>query len=88
MVRLLPVHATNALRCASLQSVVPSSWRIARELIGDLGAMRREVGVVDVIFWYKNGIPRVIRLIGFKSRNVETVLSGSPVRPMRVPRRV
>src|SRR5271169_6037575 len=59
-----PVQASNAFRCASFQSVVPSSWRIANEVRGDFVAMRALMGVVEVIFWYRNGMPTRARRKG------------------------
>jgi hypothetical protein len=53
--------------------------------------MRAVMGVGDVIFWYKKGMPTKMRRRGGRRRSVETVLEGSPEaeeRPTRVPRRV
>ena len=33
------------------QSVVPSSWRMAKDVRGDLVEMRAVSGVVEVTFW-------------------------------------
>ena len=49
--RFDPVHASRAARCASLQSCVPSSWRIERVVFVDLGVIRMEIGVVEVTRW-------------------------------------
>ena len=45
-----PVQATRALRCDNFQSEVPSSCRMASESMGDLGAISRDAGVVEVSF--------------------------------------
>ena len=51
MLRVEPVQARSALRGASFQSVVPSSWRMAKEVKGDLVEMRAVTGDGEVIFW-------------------------------------
>jgi hypothetical protein len=86
--RVDPVQASNALRWASFQSVVPSSCRIAKEVRGDFVVMRALMGVVDVIFWYKKGMPTRALRTGERIRRLETVLSGVPERPTKEPRRV
>ena len=45
---VLPVHASRALRCVSFQSVVPSSWRMQKEVLVDCVDIRSEMGVVEV----------------------------------------
>lgn len=50
-VRVFPVHASNAFLCASFQSAVPSSCKIAKEVKGDLVDIRALIGDVEVIFW-------------------------------------
>lgn len=49
--RAEPVQARSAARCESVQSWVPSSWRIVRVSLVDLGESRREIGVVEVRRW-------------------------------------
>jgi len=83
-----PVHASKAFLCASFQSVVPSSCRMVNVVSGDLVDISALMGELDVIFWYRNGIPISARRTGLSRRNVEMVLSGSPENPTRVPRRV
>lgn len=83
-----PVQASSAFRCASFQSVVPSSWRMAKDVRGDFVAMRALMGVVDVIFWYRNGMPTRARRNGESMRRLDIVLSGVPEKPKSEPRRV
>jgi hypothetical protein len=49
--RVLPVQARRALRCATFQSVVPVRWRTAREVQVDFGEIRAVMGVVEVRRW-------------------------------------
>jgi len=46
-----PVHASKDFRCASFQSVVPSSCKIAKEVRGDFVEMSALIATVEVIFW-------------------------------------
>lgn len=86
--RLDPVQASRAFRWASFQSDVPSSCRIANEVRGDFVVIRALTGVVEVIFWYRKGMPTNARRIGDRMRRLEIVLSGVPERPTREPRLV
>lgn len=61
---------------------------MVKEVRGDFVVMRALIGVVDVIFWYRKGIPTRARRIGDRMRMLETVLSGVPERPTKEPRRV
>ena len=88
MLSVVPVHANNAFRCASFQSVVPSSCNTAKEVTGDLVDIKAPIGDVEVTRWYKKGMPTRARLRGERNRSVETTSSGAPVKPTREPRRV
>jgi hypothetical protein len=44
--RVWPVHASRAFRDATIQSVVPSRWRIENVVVGVLVEMRAVIGVV------------------------------------------
>lgn len=46
-----PVHASRALRCVTIQSVVPSRWRTAKDVVGDFVEMRAVIGEVAVMRW-------------------------------------
>ena len=45
-------------------------------------------GVVEVIFWYMNGIPVGALTKGDSVDKDETAFSGEPLTPISVPRRV
>jgi hypothetical protein len=45
--RECPVHANRAFRCATIQSIVPSSCTTAKEVTGDLGDNRAVKGLVE-----------------------------------------
>jgi hypothetical protein len=49
--RVCPVQARRALRCATIQSVVPSRWRTEKVVLGDLVPIRAVMGVVEVMRW-------------------------------------
>lgn len=49
--RVCPVHASKAFRCATIQSSLPSKCTTTREVMGDLVAIKAEYGVVDVMRW-------------------------------------
>ena len=49
--RVCPVHATRAFRCAIIQSSRPSRCTTTRLVIGDFVAMSAVKGVVDVTRW-------------------------------------
>ena len=85
---VVPVHASSAFRCASFQSVVPSSCNTAKEVMGDFVDINAPMGEVAVTRWYKKGMPTRARRRGERNRSVETTSSGVPVRPTREPRRV
>lgn len=68
--------------------MVPSNCRIANVVSGDLVEMRALIGEVDVIFWYRNGIPTSARRTGFNKRRDEMVSSGVPANATKDPRRV
>lgn len=53
-----------------------------------LGVMSRDIGVVEVKRWYRNGMPTRARRTGLSVRRFETTVVGSPERPVSVPRRV
>jgi len=86
--RVEPVQARRDLRWARRQSVVPSRCRTQKVVSGDLAEMRAVMGVGEVIFWYKKGMPRKMRRRGERKRSVETVSPEEEERPTRVPRRV
>lgn len=87
--RLMPDHASRAFRWAMRQSVVPSRWRIAKVVCVDGVEIRALIGVVEVMRWYRKGIPVRARRKGVSRRRLEIVLSGElEERPTSVPRRV
>ena len=45
-------------------------------------------GVVEEIFWYTNGIPRIALRKGSRRESDETAFSGLPLKPTNVPLRV
>ena len=49
--RVWPVQARSALRCATIQSVVPSRWSTEKVEVGDFEAMRAVTGVVEEMRW-------------------------------------
>lgn len=49
--RVWPVQARSAFRWVIIQSRRPSSWTMLYEVAADLAAMRRDIGVVETIFW-------------------------------------
>lgn len=49
--RVWPVHARRALRCATNQSTLPSRWTTTREVSGDLVEIRAVKGVVEETRW-------------------------------------
>ena len=83
-----PVHASSALRCEILQSVVPFRCNMAKDVRGDLVEMRAVTGDVDVSLWYKKGMPTRARRSGERIRSAEIVSSGEPESPTRLPLRV
>lgn len=71
------------------QSVVPSSCRIERVVGVEGVAMRAVSWVVEVMRWYRKGMPLRARRKGVSRRRVEIVSSAAvEERPTRVPRRV
>jgi hypothetical protein len=84
-----PVHARRALRCVIFQSDVPSRWRMVREVLVEGVEIIAERDVVDVIRWYRKGMPLMARRKGVRRRRVDIVSSAaSDDTPTRVPRRV
>ena len=86
--RVLPVHASSAFLCANFQSDVPSNCKIAKVVKGERVDIKAFAGEVDVIRWYRNGIPTSARRTGLSNRSVDTVPLGSPAKATNVPRRV
>lgn len=70
------------------QSCLPSRLTVTMLEMGDLVETSAVTGVVDEIFWYKNGMPTGARLNGSRKERVDSVFSDLPFRPIRVPRRV
>ena len=52
----LPVHATRAFLCVTIQSIVPSSCTTAKEVMEDLVATSAVRGLVDEI-WQGQHLP-------------------------------
>jgi hypothetical protein len=89
MFSVRPVQARRALRCVSFQSIVPSRWRMQKDVLMLCVDIRREIGSVEVICWYKKGMPRGRRRRGERRRRVEITVSGEEEeeRATREPRR-
>lgn len=66
-----PVHANSPFLCVIIQSTVPSRCITTKELIGDLLEMRAAIGLVEDIFWYKNGMPKAAPLKGLRIDKVD-----------------
>jgi hypothetical protein len=49
--RVWPVQASRALRWDTIQSVVPSRWRMEKVVVGEDVAMRAVIGLVEVMRW-------------------------------------
>lgn len=50
-VRVWPVHAKREERLVTIQSVVPSRWRMEKVVVGLAVDIRAVMGVVEVIRW-------------------------------------
>ena len=68
---MCPVHASNALRCVTIQSIVPFRCSTVKEVSGDFVDIRAVMGVVEEIRWYKNGIPRTALRKGSRIESVD-----------------
>ena len=88
VLKVWPVHASNACLWLTTQSCLPSRLTVTMLDMGDLVEMRAVTGVVEEIFWYRKGMPTGARLKGSRKESVESVFSDLPCRPTRVPRRV
>lgn len=70
--RLCPVHAKRAFRCAIIQSSLPSRCTTTSELMGDFVPMRALYGVVEEVRWYMKGMPKRARRKGSRRESVDT----------------
>lgn len=70
--KLCPVHANSAFRCATIQSSLPSRCTTTSELMGDFGPIRAVYGVVEEVRWYMKGMPKKARRKGSSRERVDT----------------
>lgn len=59
-----------------------------KDVSGDLADIRAVIGEVEVMDWYRKGMPPKVRVSGDSRESFDTTLSGFPVRATSVPRRV
>ena len=74
--RVCPVHAKSAFLCVTIQSMVPSRCSTVKEVRGDFVDINAVIGLVEVIFWYKKGIPRAALRNGSSMDNVDCAYVG------------
>lgn len=70
------------------QSCRPSMLTETMLEMGDFVETRAVTGLVEEIFWYKNGMPTGPRRKGSRTERVDRVFSALPLRETKVPRRV
>lgn len=68
-----PVQAKSAFLCATIQSTVPLRLRTVKVVVGDLEDIIAVIGLVEVMRWYKKGMPSAARRIGPRMESVDCV---------------
>lgn len=75
---MYPVQAKSAFLCATIQSTVPLRWRTVNEVMGDLVDIMAVIGLVEVMRWYKKGMPSAARRKGPSMESVDCVFHDQP----------